>query len=102
MRRHEVAARVAGEVDHEVEGKRMTRAVKILVGKHPDGFVAYPVGFKGVVVGEGDTCEAALADVQSALRSHGETFGAESLQADPAILEAYVAETGVNLVARQR
>ena len=39
------------------------RAWKIVVEKHPDGYVAYPLGLKGVVVGEGDTYEGALADV---------------------------------------
>jgi predicted RNase H-like HicB family nuclease len=56
----------------------MTR-FKILIEKHPDGYVAYPVGTKGVVVGEGDTYEEALRDVQSALRFHLETFGLGSL-----------------------
>ena len=31
----------------------MGRQVKIIVEKHPDGYVAYPLGLKGVVVGEG-------------------------------------------------
>jgi hypothetical protein len=26
---------------------------KIIVEKHPDGYVAYPLGLKGVVVGKG-------------------------------------------------
>jgi len=50
------------------------RQIKILIEKHADGYVAYPVGVRGVVVGEGDTCEEALRDVQSALRFHVETF----------------------------
>lgn len=54
----------------------MTRRVKVIVEKHPDGYVAYPLGVKGVV-GQGDTYEAALADIQSALRFHVETFGSE-------------------------
>jgi predicted RNase H-like HicB family nuclease len=65
-------------------------AIKIIVEKHPDGYVAYPVGIRGVVIGEGDTYEAALADVKSAMRFHIETFGAESLDSD--VLEAFVAE----------
>ena len=40
-----------------------------------DGYVAYPLGFKGVVVGQGDTYEDALADVKSAMKFHVETFG---------------------------
>ena len=40
----------------------MIKQFKIIVEKHSDGFVAYPLGIKGVVVGEGDSYEAALAD----------------------------------------
>ena len=49
--------------------------IKIVVERHPDGYVAYPLGLKGVVVGEGDTSDAALADVRSAIEFHVETFG---------------------------
>jgi predicted RNase H-like HicB family nuclease len=56
--------------------------IKVVVERHPDGFVAFPVGLKGVVVGEGDTFEQALADVQSAIRFHIETFGREVLGED--------------------
>lgn len=52
---------------------------KIIVEKHPDGYVAYPLGLKGVVVGEGDTYEEALADAKSAIKFHIETFGVEVL-----------------------
>jgi predicted RNase H-like HicB family nuclease len=55
----------------------MTKQFKIIVEKHSDGYVAYPLGLKGIVVGEGDTYESALADVQSAIAFHIETFGAE-------------------------
>jgi predicted RNase H-like HicB family nuclease len=68
---------------------------KIIVEKHPDGYVAYPLGIKGVVVGQGDTYEGALSDVKSAIRFHVETFGEDVLDVDPPILEAFVAETGV-------
>jgi len=36
------------------------RHLKIIVEKHADGYVAYPLGIRGVVVGQGDTYEAAL------------------------------------------
>ncbi len=58
----------------------MVKQVKVIVEKHPDGYVAYPLGVKGVVVGQGDTFEAALADVTSAIRFHVETFGADMLE----------------------
>jgi predicted RNase H-like HicB family nuclease len=68
---------------------------KIIVEKHPDGYVAYPLGVKGVVVGQGDTYEGALSDVKSAIRFHIETFGEDVLDIEPPILEAFVAEAGV-------
>lgn len=72
------------------------KQVKIIIEKHNDGYVAYPVGVKGVVVGEGDTYEDALKDVQSALKFHIETFGADVLDGeDGPVLEAFVAETTV-------
>ena len=71
------------------------KSLKILIEKHPDGYVAYPLGLKGVVVGEGDSYEEALADVKSAILFHVETFGAEVLEDDSPVLEAFIAETGV-------
>ena len=59
----------------------MTRKLKIIVERHEDGYVAYPIGLKGVVVGEGDTYEEALADVKSAIAFHIETFGEKVLEA---------------------
>jgi predicted RNase H-like HicB family nuclease len=53
------------------------RKIKIIIEKHPDGYVAYPLGLKGVVVGEGESREEARADVESAIRFHVETFGPE-------------------------
>jgi predicted RNase H-like HicB family nuclease len=44
--------------------------IKVIVEKHSDGYVAYPLGLKGVVVGEGDTYEEALTDVRSAIQFH--------------------------------
>jgi predicted RNase H-like HicB family nuclease len=70
--------------------------VKVVVEKTPDGYVAYPLGLKGVVVGQGDTYEEALSDVKSAIRFHIETFGTEMLELEPPVLEAFIAETGVN------
>ena len=68
---------------------------KIIIEKHTDGYVAYPLGLKGVVAGQGDTYEEVLSDVKSAIRFHIETFGKDALDIDPPILEAFVAETGV-------
>jgi len=69
-------------------------SIKVVVERHNDGYVAYPVGLKGVVVGEGDSYEQALADVTSAIRFHLETFGKEVLE-DSEVLEAFLTETDV-------
>lgn len=73
------------------------RFIKIIVEKHADGYVAYPLGINGAIVGEGDTYEEALADVKSAIRFHIETFGLDVLDTDSPILEAFVAEAGVTV-----
>ncbi len=66
--------------------------IKIIVEKHADGYVAYPVGLKGVVVGEGDNYDEALADVRSAIRFHIETFGSDAIEDESPVLEAFIAE----------
>jgi predicted RNase H-like HicB family nuclease len=75
--------------------QELIKQYKVIVEKHSDGYVAYPLGIKGVVVGQGDTYEEALEDVRSAIRFHIETFGEGSLEIEPPILEAFVAEAGV-------
>lgn len=73
----------------------MARQFKIIVEKHSDGYLAYPLGIKGTVVGEGATYEQALADVKSAIRFHIETFGDEVLLDDTALIEAFIAEATI-------
>jgi len=82
------ACRVGGETPPSQPPRRqrsvvrailaILRPIKIIVEKHDDGYVGYPVGMRGAVVGEGDTYDEALADVRSAIRFHIETFGAEA------------------------
>jgi predicted RNase H-like HicB family nuclease len=69
--------------------------VKIVVEKHYDGYVAYPLGIEGVVVGEGDSFEEALADVKSALAIYAETFGQGALDTANEVLEVFVSEAGI-------
>ncbi|MCS6903732.1 MAG: type II toxin-antitoxin system HicB family antitoxin [Candidatus Bipolaricaulota bacterium] len=71
--------------------------IKIVVEKHSDGYVAYPLGLKGVVVGQGETYEQALADVQSAIKFHVETFGTAVLEEESPVLEAFITEAGVSV-----
>ena len=77
----------------------MTSPLKVVVEKHSDGYVAYPLGIaRGVIIGQGDTYEEALSDVRSAIAFHIETFGAAALafsESGP-VLEAFVAEAAVS------
>lgn len=73
------------------------KQVKVIVEKNSDGYVAYPLACKGVVVGQGDSYEEALADVKSAIGFHVASFGADVLDGDPPVLEAFVAETGISI-----
>ncbi|MBI2929953.1 MAG: type II toxin-antitoxin system HicB family antitoxin [Verrucomicrobia bacterium] len=56
--------------------------IKVIVEQHEDGFVAYPIGMKGVVVGQGETVDEVLSDVRSAIQFHMETFGADAFNKD--------------------
>ena len=74
---------------------RKRPTIKIIIEKHIDGYVAYPIGMKGVVVGQGDTYNDALRNVSSAIRFHQETFGRIPKDTEGAVLEAFVAETEI-------
>lgn len=67
---------------------------KIVIEKHSDGYVAYPIGIVGAVVGQGETYEEALADVKSAIACYVEVFGKEILE-DTLPVEVFIAETGI-------
>lgn len=76
----------------------MAAPLKIVVEKHSDGYIAYPLGMaRGTVVGQGDTYESALADVRSAIAFHVESFGPEALASceEGPVLEAFVAEAAL-------
>lgn len=71
------------------------KRIKIVVEKHEDGFVAYPLGLKGGVAGEGDTYDDALNDAKSAIRFHIETFGFSVFEGEADVLEAYIDDFAV-------
>lgn len=71
------------------------RQFKVVVEQHADGFVAYPLGFRGAVVGEGESAAEAIADVTSAIRFSLETFGDEALEDDQPLLDAFLTEVSV-------
>ena len=75
----------------------MNQAFKVVVEKHPDGYVAYPLGLKGVVVSEGDSYEEALSNVKSAIKFHIETFGNEIFEEEEPVMEAFIAEAGISV-----
>jgi predicted RNase H-like HicB family nuclease len=69
--------------------------LKLIVERHQDGYVAYPLRIEGIVVGQGDSYEEAVADLRSAIAFHIDTFGPGVLvQADP-VQEVFVAEAVV-------
>jgi predicted RNase H-like HicB family nuclease len=70
------------------------RQFKIVIEKHSDGYVAYPIGVVGAIVGQGNTYEEALSDVKSAIACYVEVFGREMLEDTPSI-EVFIAEAGV-------
>jgi hypothetical protein len=69
--------------------------VKVVVEHVEDGYIAYPLGMKGVVVGQGDSYEEALADVTSAIRAHVREFGPNCLSDASSASEAFIAEAEV-------
>ncbi len=76
----------------------MKTVLKIVIERHSDGYVAYPLSLKrGAIVGQGESYEEAVADLRSAIAFHVETFGKESLAMDDddSILEAFVGETAL-------
>jgi len=81
-------------IDLEHCGKSM-KSIRVVVEQHPDGFVAYPLGLKGVVIGEGNTADEAMADVKSAIKFHIETFGSDVLESESEVLDAFLCETEV-------
>lgn len=64
---------------------------KIVVEHHVDGYIAYPVGMHGIVIGQGNTFQEALNDVTSAIKFHLETFGNNAFQ-DYDLIGADIAE----------
>ena len=74
----------------------MVKHVKVIVEKHPDGYVAYPLGLKGVIVVRGTPLRRPLPTCSLPLR-HIETFGSEVVENASSVLEVFVAEAGIPL-----
>jgi len=67
------------------------RTLKVIIEKHLDGYIAYPLGLRGVVIGQGETYDEALSDVISAIQFYRETFGDDAFD-DNEILELCTTE----------
>lgn len=77
--------------------KDMARRIKVVIERTEEGYIGYPLGLKGAVVGHGNTYEEALKDVQSAIQFHIETFGPEVLEETSTAEEVFIAETEVRV-----
>ena len=73
----------------------MKKQIKVIVEKHLDGYVAYPVGLKGVVVAQGDSYDEVLKGIQSAIDFHIETFGKQVFEGEDMATEVFIAETQI-------
>lgn len=73
------------------------KRIKLVIERTEDGYIAYPLGLKGVVVAQGDSYEEALREVQSAVRFHLETFGSEVLEEAEGAEQVFIAETEVQV-----
>jgi predicted RNase H-like HicB family nuclease len=69
--------------------------IKVVIERGEDAYVAYPLGMKGVVVGQGETYDEALADVTSAIQAHIKQFGSDVIVGEDPALEAFIAEAEV-------
>jgi predicted RNase H-like HicB family nuclease len=63
------------------------RKIRVVIEKHEDGYLAYPIGMKGVVVGQGNSLDEVRQDVRSAIRFHMKTFGPDAFDQDEPDLE---------------
>jgi len=70
--------------------------LKFIVEQHSDGFVAYPLGLQGAVVGEGNTADEALSDAKSAAKFHIDTFGPDAFPVDSPLLDAFIVDAGID------
>jgi predicted RNase H-like HicB family nuclease len=67
------------------------RPLKVIIEKHVDGYIAYPLGLRGVVIGQGETYDEALCDVTSAIGFYRDTFGDDAFD-DNEVLEVCTTE----------
>ena len=74
----------------------MLMQIKFVVEQHEDTFVAYPLGIRGGVVGEGETAAAALEDARCATEVYIEALGVGVIE-DQSPVAAFVSEQAVTV-----
>ena len=62
---------------------------KLVVAQHEVGFVAYPLGVAGCIVGQGDSADVAVKDLRSAIQFHIETFGKDACEDDSSVMHFF-------------
>ena len=68
--------------------------INVVVEQHGDDvFIAYPAGLGDVIVGQGETEDAAVYDAREALKRHLDVFGRDCLRLSP--IEASVHEVEI-------
>ena len=56
--------------------------LKIVVERHSDCYVAYPLGLNGAVVAQANTKEQVLSELLDMIRFHLDTFGEDAKPAE--------------------
>lgn len=98
-----IAGRILEEIDKwervvsQPHAQQAQPHIRIIVEKHPDGYVAYALGLRGAAIGEGDTYEEALADAKGAVLALLEDFGPDVIDTEAPLLDACVEDMGVAL-----
>jgi predicted RNase H-like HicB family nuclease len=70
---------------------------KIVIEKHADGYIAYPLGYQEIITGRGETYEEALEEVKAAIIYRVTTFGKEVLELDSPVLEAFMEDAAITI-----
>jgi predicted RNase H-like HicB family nuclease len=64
----------------------MKKQIEIIVEKHRDGYVAYPIGLNGVVVAQGDSYDEVIKEINSAIDFHIYAFGKDAFEKEDGVL----------------
>ncbi len=71
------------------------KSINIIIEKHSECYLAYPLGLSGVLLSRGNTYQEALENIKSTIKFHLETFRKETFK-DESIIETFIDEIKVN------